>query len=217
MVSLSGSQHLWVRSGFHQAVFCSLRLLRAQGRQVYASRIIMSVWFWARTSQSSHLPTFFCPHPPLHTAGGACTLHLASWRRSPGGQATLSSFRAEQAWLCSLSVFKLFFPSSRRGLPDNLVPILDAERQVPECVCMQLSPAHSFCRHPGVACRCSSEDSAFMRLLSVWSLSAALGTRAEGQQGGGYRDKGQQGDAICQLPEPCHTAERDFCQRSATG
>lgn len=70
MVSLSGSQHLWVRSGFHQAVFCSLCLLRAEGRQVYASRIIVSVWLWARTSQSSHLPTFFCAHPPQHAALG---------------------------------------------------------------------------------------------------------------------------------------------------
>lgn len=60
-----------------------------------------------------------------------------------------------------------------------------------------------------------------MRLLSLQnskgSSSSALGTRAEGQQQrGGCRDKGQQGNAICQLPELCHTAERDLCQRSAS-
>lgn len=84
LVSLSGSQHLWVRLGFHQAVFCFLCLLRAEDRQVYVSRITMSVWLCARHPQSSHLPILFCPHPPEHTAGGAFTLPLGSLEKEPG-------------------------------------------------------------------------------------------------------------------------------------
>lgn len=73
------------------------------------------------------------------------------------------------------------------------------------CLHDTLSPAaHGFCHQPWVASRHFSEDRSFLRLLSLQnskgSSSSALGTWAEGQWRGGCRDKGQDGNASCQLP-----------------
>lgn len=77
LASLSASQHLWVRPGFHGAVFCFLCLLRAEDRQV---------------DVSSHLPALFCPHSPSIPQEGLICGCLAPWRRiHSGGQGYLLS------------------------------------------------------------------------------------------------------------------------------
>lgn len=68
---------------------------------------------------------------------------------------------------------------------------------------------------PGTSVRTEHSQGCPAFRTAKGSSTSALGTWAEGQRRGGCRDKRQVGNTSCQLPEPCHTAARDFCQRSA--